>query len=70
MKTEGLPSRLRVRRGNMHVRAAAAEIGISPTTLLKIECGGVPSMRTPRGSTCARNRQDAPLIPRIRGDNH
>ena len=43
---DGLPSRLRDRRGNMHVRAAASEIGISPTTLVKIERGGEPSMKT------------------------
>ena len=41
--SEGLPSRVRDRRGNMHVRAAASETGISPTTLLKIERGGLPS---------------------------
>ena len=30
------------RRGNMGVRAAAKEIGISPTTLTRIEKGHVP----------------------------
>ena len=40
---ERLPSRVRAMRGNMHVRAAASEIGISPTTLGKIERGGLPS---------------------------
>ena len=29
-------------RGNQGVRAAAAEIGISPTTLTRIEKGGLP----------------------------
>lgn len=38
---EALQSRMRARRGNMHVRAAAFEIGISPTTtLVKIKKGG------------------------------
>ena len=34
------------RRGNMGVRAAAAEIGISPTTLTRIEKGHVPDVGT------------------------
>lgn len=34
------------RRGNMGVRAAAAEIGISPTTLTRIERGHVPDVGT------------------------
>ena len=33
-------------RGNMGVRAAAAEIGISPTTLTRIEKGHVPDVGT------------------------
>ena len=49
---EGLPSRLRNRRGNMHLRAAAG-IGISPTTLVKIERGGEPSMPTLRKGSIA-----------------
>ena len=43
---ESLPSKVRAARGNMHVRAAASEIGIGPTTLLKIEKGGLPSRPT------------------------
>lgn len=34
------------RRGNMGVRAAAKEIGISPSTLTRIENGHVPDVRT------------------------
>jgi transcriptional regulator with XRE-family HTH domain len=34
------------KRGNMGVRAAAAEIGISPTTLTRIEKGNVPDVAT------------------------
>ncbi len=34
------------RRGGMGVRAAAAEIGISPTTLTRIEKGHVPDIGT------------------------
>ena len=34
------------KRGNMGVRAAAKEIGISPTTLTRIEKGNVPDVST------------------------
>lgn len=34
------------RRGNMGIRAAAKEIGISPTTLSRIEKGHVPDVGT------------------------
>lgn len=34
------------RRGNMGVRAAAKEIGISPSTLSRIETGHVPDVNT------------------------
>ena len=34
------------RRGNMGVRAAAKEIGISPSTLSRIEKGHVPDVNT------------------------
>jgi len=34
------------KRGNMGVRAAAKEIGISPTTLTRIEKGNVPDVGT------------------------
>ena len=43
---ERLLSKVRSARRNMHVRAAASEIGISPTTLGKIERGGLPSRTT------------------------
>ena len=33
-------------RGSMGIRAAAKEIGISPTTLSRIERGHVPDLRT------------------------
>ena len=42
--TGGLASRIKARRGPMNLRAAAAEIGISPTTLLRLERGGEPTM--------------------------
>lgn len=35
-----------IRRGNMGVRVAAKEIGISPTTLTRIEKGHVPDVGT------------------------
>lgn len=34
------------RRGNMGIRTTAKEIGISPTTLSKIERGHIPDQRT------------------------
>ena len=34
------------KRGNMGVRAAAKEIGISPTTLTRIEKGNIPDVKT------------------------
>ncbi len=34
------------RRGSMGIRAAAKEIGISPTTLSKIERGHIPDRKT------------------------
>lgn len=34
------------KRGNMGVRAAAKEIGISPTTLTRIEKGNIPDVGT------------------------
>lgn len=46
MKFEDLGHRVLQTRGNMGVRAAAREIGVSPTTLSKIERGHVPDMRT------------------------
>ncbi len=46
MKIDELGSLLSRRRGNMGVRAAAREIGISPTTLSRIEKGHVPDVGT------------------------
>jgi transcriptional regulator with XRE-family HTH domain len=46
MKIEDLAPMVLRRRGNMGVRAAAAEIGISPTTLTRIEKGHVPDVAT------------------------
>lgn len=34
------------KRGNMGVRAAAKEIGVSPTTLTRIEKGNIPDVKT------------------------
>lgn len=49
-KTLGL--QLQRKRGSMGVRAAAAEIGISPATLSRIENGRVPDLETLR-KVCA-----------------
>jgi transcriptional regulator with XRE-family HTH domain len=46
MKIEDLAPMVLRRRGNMGVRAAAAEIGISPTTLTRVEKGHVPDVAT------------------------
>lgn len=46
MKIRELAPLVLSRRGNMGVRAAAAEIGISPTTLTRIEKGHVPDIGT------------------------
>ena len=46
MKIAELAPMVLRRRGNMGVRAAAAEIGISPTTLTRIEKGHVPDVAT------------------------
>lgn len=46
MKLGELGKLLVRRRGNMGVRVAAEEIGISPTTLSRIERGHVPDVRT------------------------
>jgi len=34
------------KRGNMGVRAAAKEIGVSPTTLTRVEKGNIPDVKT------------------------
>ena len=41
-----LATAVRSHRHNMGVRAAASEIGISPTTVTRIERGGVPDIPT------------------------
>jgi transcriptional regulator with XRE-family HTH domain len=46
MNIDELGSMVARRRGNMGVRAAASEIGISPTTLSRIENGHVPDITT------------------------
>lgn len=46
MDIEDLAPLLLRRRGNMGVRAAAKEIGISPATLSRIEKGHVPDVST------------------------
>lgn len=45
------------KRGNMGIRAAAAEIGISPTTLSRIERGHVPDVGT-LNKVCAWIEED------------
>ena len=46
MEIENLASLVIRKRGNMGIRAAAKEIGISPTTLSRIERGHVPDLKT------------------------
>ncbi len=46
MKIDDLAGLVQRKKGNMGVRAAAAEIGISPTTLSRIERGHIPDMGT------------------------
>ena len=46
MDIENLVTMVLRRRGNMGVRAAAKEIGISPTTLTRIEKGNIPDVGT------------------------
>ena len=46
MKLDDLANLLVRARGSMGVRAAAREIGISPTTLSKIENGHIPDQTT------------------------
>ena len=46
MELGDIGSLLARRRGNMGVRAAAREIGISPSTLSRIENGHVPDVAT------------------------
>ncbi len=46
MELDGLGRIVLQKRGSMGVRAAAREIGISPTTLSKIENGHIPDQIT------------------------
>jgi transcriptional regulator with XRE-family HTH domain len=46
MKIEDLAGLVQRKKGSMGVRATAAEIGISPTTLSRIERGHIPDMGT------------------------
>jgi transcriptional regulator with XRE-family HTH domain len=46
MKIQDLAGLVQKKKGSMGVRAVAAEIGISPTTLSRIERGHVPDMGT------------------------
>lgn len=46
MKLDELAGLVQQERGSMGIRAAAREIGISPTTLTKIEHGHIPDMKT------------------------
>ncbi len=46
MAMEDLGQRVSRYRGSMGIRAAAREIGISPTTLSRIEHGHVPDLKT------------------------
>ena len=46
MNIDDLAPLLIRRRGNMGIRAAAKEIGISPTTLSRVEKGHVPDVGT------------------------
>jgi transcriptional regulator with XRE-family HTH domain len=51
MKIDELAQLVLRTRGSMGIRAAAKEIGISPTTLSRIERGHVPDLRT-LGKVC------------------
>ena len=46
MELKDLAVRVAQTRGNLGIRAAANEIGISPTTLSKVERGHIPDMKT------------------------
>lgn len=46
MKIEELAQLVLRTRGSMGIRAAAKEIGISPTTLSRVERGHVPDLKT------------------------
>lgn len=43
---ESLPEVVKRRRGSASIRSAASELGISPTTLCRIEAGHLPDMKT------------------------
>lgn len=46
MAIDDLANRVSRYRGSMGIRAAAREIGISPTTLSRVEHGHVPDLKT------------------------
>lgn len=46
MKIDELAQLVLRTRGSMGIRAAAKEIGVSPTTLSRIERGHIPDLRT------------------------
>ena len=46
MKIDDLAQLMLRKRGSMGIRAAAKEIGISPTTLSRVERGHVPDLKT------------------------
>lgn len=46
MKIDDLAGLVQKKKGSMGVRATAAEIGISPTTLSRVERGHLPDMGT------------------------
>lgn len=41
-----MPALIKARQGSMNERATAREIGISPTTLLKLKRGEIPDYKT------------------------
>ncbi|MGX9146800.1 helix-turn-helix domain-containing protein [Mesorhizobium sp. 128a] len=66
MKIEELAGLVQKKKGSMGVRAAAAEIGISPTTLSRIERGHIPDLGTIE-KVCAWIGQDPAKFTGIGG---
>lgn len=66
MKFEDLAGLVQKKKGSMGARAAAAEIGISPTTLSRIEKGHVPDMGTLE-KVCAWLKEDMAKFSGIGG---
>jgi transcriptional regulator with XRE-family HTH domain len=66
MKIEELAGLVQKKKGSMGVRAAAAEIGISPTTLSRIERGHIPDLVTIE-KVCAWIGQDPAKFSGIGG---